>query len=329
MKMSLRDDSQPFVSILTPVYNAEKYLAECIESVLGQTYSNWEYVIVNNKSSDRSLEIAESYAVQDRRIRIVTNEKHLKQMKNLNQSFNFISRNSKYCKVIHADDWLFPECIAAMVAIAESYPSVGIVGSYRLDETNVDLDGLPYPSHCTDGRKIAREYFRGTRYLFGSPSSLLIRSDLILRREKFYDESALYGDTLACLDILRESDFGFVHQVLTFTRRHNETATSFAKKYGTHPLGGLKALKLYGGSYFSEKEYAECLRFRLSNYYRFLAKNLISMKGTDFFLYHIQELKTLNHPLSYSRLSFATFSEVFNFLFPFKRMIAEFHRRVK
>jgi len=64
---------QPFVSVITPVYNGEKYLAECIESVLGQTYAAWEYIIVNNCSSDRTLEIAQSYARQDSRIRIHNN----------------------------------------------------------------------------------------------------------------------------------------------------------------------------------------------------------------------------------------------------------------
>jgi glycosyltransferase involved in cell wall biosynthesis len=48
----------PLVSILTPVYNGEKYLAECIRSVLAQTYQNWEYTIVNNCSTDKTLEIA-------------------------------------------------------------------------------------------------------------------------------------------------------------------------------------------------------------------------------------------------------------------------------
>ena len=61
---------QPLVSVVTPVYNEEKNLAECIESVLAQTYPNWEYVIVNNCSTDRSLQIAESYAAQDKRIRV-------------------------------------------------------------------------------------------------------------------------------------------------------------------------------------------------------------------------------------------------------------------
>lgn len=305
--------NQPFVSVVTPVYNTEKYLEECIKSVLNQTYDNWEYVILNNQSTDRSLEIAESYARQDPRIRVITNEIHLKQMENLNRVFQYMSKDSKYCKVIHADDWLFPECLTKMVEVAESQPSVGIVGSYRLDERDVNLDGLPFPSPCTDGKTIARNYFQNGKYIFGSPSSLLIRSDLIRKRKKFYDESTLHGDKLACLDILREADFGFVHQVLTFTRRHNESATSFIKKYETYQLGTLKALLLYGKAFFSDDEYGKCLKSNYARYYRFLATGLIQLRGGDFFRFHKKELKNLGHSLSFLKLLFALLLELLNF----------------
>ena len=64
---------QPLVSVLTPVYNGEKFLAECIESVLAQDYQHWEYHIVNNCSTDGTLRIAQSYADKDPRIRVTTN----------------------------------------------------------------------------------------------------------------------------------------------------------------------------------------------------------------------------------------------------------------
>ena len=59
----LSPSQQPLVSVITPVYNGEEFLPECIESVLAQTYQNWDYTIVNNRSTDRTLEIAKSYAV--------------------------------------------------------------------------------------------------------------------------------------------------------------------------------------------------------------------------------------------------------------------------
>ncbi len=123
---------RPLVSIVTPVYNGETYLTECIESVLSQTYQNWEYIILNNNSRDRTLEIAEEYRRRDSRIRIYSNDTLLPIIANHNKAFSLISAESKYCKVVSADDWLFPECLQRMVGLAEENPSVGIVGAYQL-----------------------------------------------------------------------------------------------------------------------------------------------------------------------------------------------------
>ena len=65
---------QPLVSVVTPVFNGGKFLGECIDSVLAQTYTNWEYVIVDNCSTDATLEIAQRYAAADPRIRVYHND---------------------------------------------------------------------------------------------------------------------------------------------------------------------------------------------------------------------------------------------------------------
>jgi len=67
--------STPLVSIITPFYNTERYLAECIESVLAQTYRNWEYILVNNQSTDISRSIAEHYVAIDARLRLIDTPK--------------------------------------------------------------------------------------------------------------------------------------------------------------------------------------------------------------------------------------------------------------
>src|SRR5713101_9671976 len=119
-------ESQPLVSVCTPVYNCAEYLAECIESVLAQTYQNWDYTIVDNCSTDESVEIARRYAAKDQRIRIQENQQFLRAIPNFNVALRQISPTSKYCKVVLGDDRLFPECLARMVAVAEEHPSVGI-----------------------------------------------------------------------------------------------------------------------------------------------------------------------------------------------------------
>ena len=303
-------ESQPLVSVVTPVYNTEKYLAECIESVLAQTYKNWEYVIVNNCSTDRSLEVAQHYAQQDARIRIHNNDEFLNQFQNWNHAMRQISPESKYCKVVHADDWLFPECIARMVELAEAHPSVGIVGAYRLDEKWVNLDGLPYPSTVISGREICRLSLLGGPSVFGSPTSLVIRSDIIRSREVFYDESIIHADKEICFDILQDHDFGFVHQILTFTRRHNESVTSLTNRFNTRRLANFIIFLRYGPVYLNGEEYEKRLEQVLENYHRFLARSVFELNEREFWNYHRNELTKLGHPPSAIRLIKALFLEL-------------------
>ncbi len=304
--------SQPLVSVLTPVYNCEKYLAECIESVLAQTYQNWEYCIVNNRSTDRTLEIAETYAKKDRRIRVHNNTDFVSCDQNGNIAFRQISSESKYCKVVHADDWLFPECITQMVELAEAHPTVAIVGSYGLCNERVAWDGLPYPSTVVPGRELCRNYFLGGPYVFGAPTSMLICADEVRKRPEFYNVANLHTDIEACLDILRHRDYGFVHQVLTFTRVHAEAeSSSFHNRFGTNRLGWLEHLPEYGRTYLSEKEYEACMRRCWEQYYRFLACYwMSSRKVKEFWEFQRKELGKLGYSLNYGKLAKAVFVEV-------------------
>lgn len=291
-------ETQPLVSIVTPVYNGEQYLAGCIESILAQTYQNWEYVIVNNRSTDRTLEIAQHYAQQDARIRIHNNEAFLALMPNWNHALRQISSKSKYCKVVHADDWLFPGCVTEMVKVAEANPTVGLVGAYVLKGDRVVCDGLSYPSTVVPGREICRRSLLGGGfYVFGSPTSLLIRSDQIRSRQEFYNEH-IYADVEVCYNVLQNADFGFVHQVLTYTRLHNESQTSFHQNLNTKILGVLTVLTKYGPACLSRQEYETRLAQWMQGYYRFVARNVLQRRDKEFWDYHKEWLESLALPWS-------------------------------
>src|SRR5215467_8228074 len=150
--------TKPLVSVVTPVYNGAKYLAECVESVLGQTYENFEYIILNNNSTDETLRIAEEYAAADQRVRVQSNDTLLPIIANHNRAFSLISPSSKYCKVVSADDWILPHCLEQMAALAEQHPTIGVIGSYQLsgggDTWYLRTDGLPYHKSFMSGREI-------------------------------------------------------------------------------------------------------------------------------------------------------------------------------
>ena len=197
-------------------------------------------------------------------------------------------------------------------AIAENHPSIGIVGAYRLDEDKVNLDGLPYPSTLTPGHEICRRSLLGGPYVFGSPSSILIRSDLIRKRRPFYNESHIHADKEACFDLLQESDFGFVHQVLTFTRRHNEAETTTSKKLNTYRVGKIVILKKYGPIYLTKAEYEKRMQQLINNHHIYLVRCLFEFKPKSFFEYHIWELKKLNIRLQPLTLMGAFFKLLLN-----------------
>ena len=312
-------DTQPLVSIVTPVYHEEKFLAQCIESVLAQTYVNWDYTIVNNCSTDRSLEIALHYADQDSRIRIHNNAQFVGVVANHNVAFRQISPRSKYCKLVEADDWIFPECISSMVEVAEANPSVGMVGAYALQRNRVMWDGLPYPSTVVSGENICRSRLLGDLRVFGSPSSNLLRSDLIRKHEDFYTPSNLHGDNDAYFKVLQESDFGFVYQVLTFIRRDNGSTTSFCERINTYVGGALEEVIRYGPHFLNEREYGIQARTRLAEYYKFLADNAFEGQPPEFWSYHKNKLRELGCPFNRARFARAVLRRACDMLFNPKR----------
>lgn len=294
--------SQPLVSVVTPVFNGEKYLKECIESILVQTYQYWEYTIVNNCSTDRTLEIAQHYANKDVRIRIHNNKKFLQAIKNQDYAMRQISAESRYCKVVHADDFLFPECLMEMVQLAEAHPSVGVVGSYRIKGDRV-YNRLPYPLTVISGHEICRKYLRGEIDNFGNPTMTLIRSDLVRSREIFYDENVYNPGVNVICDILQESDFSFVHKVLTFTREHENRLTYLNRRLGTHYLGMISITEKYGPIYLNDNEFKKCVKRVWKNYYVFLAGRIFRLRESKFWDYHRNALKKLGHSFSLIELS--------------------------
>ena len=185
-------------------------------------------------------------------------------VENFNHSLIQISPESEYCKIIHADDLLFPDCISKMVKIADKNTSIGIVGAYVLEGVRMKCDGLPYPGSVFSGRDICRwslidrSPVSGGLYVFGSPTSLLIRSDLIRNRNPFYNDRYLQVvDQEVCYYILQETDFGFIHDVLTFSRLHTESTTSSVTPLNRLILEILTLLVEFGPIYLGKDEYKQ------------------------------------------------------------------------
>ena len=301
----MEQDEIPLITVLTPVYNGEKYLRECIESIIKQSYKNWEYIIINNCSTDRTLEIAEYYSSIDKRIRILSNSKLVDVITNHNIAFKQISSKSKYCKVVQADDWIYPQCLEQMINVAEANPSVGVVGAYSISGKGIHNQGLKHPISFMSGADIARSTLLGEFYLFWSPTSLLISSKYIRDHMPYYNESRLDADVSALFTIFQQYDFGFVHQILTYVRSHEDSMTSRDRKHShTQLLSHIYLLLKYGPIYLKPNELANREKFLFSEYYKKLTLAIFEFKEKNFWKKQKLQLDELGYKFSYFRLFF-------------------------
>ncbi len=304
--------SLPLVSIVTPVYNDSAHLAECIESILAQSYQNWDYTIVDNCSTDGSIEVAREYAERDSRIRVHENHQFLRAVNNHNRALRQISPESKYCKIVFADDWIFPHCLQEMVSIAEEHPSVGIVGALGVQGSEVMWAGLPYPSRFVSGRSVCRQLFLEGVYVFGTSTSVLFRSDLVRATDPFYNEANLHADMEACVLLLKNCDFGFVHQVLTYKRlRPGSLGATITEEMNTLVAGHLHNLVTHGRDFLSDKEFNSCLRRDVGEYYNFLAVSMMrNHRDRKFWDYHRRKLREAGVGLTFHRLAGAVLARL-------------------
>lgn len=309
---------EPLVSIVTPVYNGEAYLAECVESVLKQTYSNWEYIIVDNCSTDATPEIVARYAQQCQRISVYRNDQLLPIIANHNRAFRIISPESKYCKVVSGDDWIYPECVARMVQVAEANPSVGVVGSYQLtgggDKWYVRTFGLPYSSVCISGNYIARAHLLGTLDVLGDPTSSLYRSDLVRRTDSFFPNQTAEADVSAIYECLKCSDFGFVHQVLSHERIHPGQITNTSKSLDAFFSSKLGDLRIYGPFFLDSDEIEKRTNELMDKYYDTLAFSAVHFREKTYWDYHRRRLSEIGRPFSNIRLARAVSARILGLL---------------
>lgn len=113
---------KPLVSICVPTYNGEKYLRECLNSVIAQTFSDFEVLIVDDQSSDNTFCIAQEYAKKDARIRVMRNEKNLGLVGNWNRCIELAQ--GEWIKFVFQDDLIAPQCLEKMLAASKPDSSI-------------------------------------------------------------------------------------------------------------------------------------------------------------------------------------------------------------
>ena len=119
---------QPLVSVILSAYNEENYLKDSIESILSQTFADFEFVIINDGSTDKTQDILQHYAQNDRRIKLVANERNSGVAKSLNKGIK--AATGEYIAITDAGDTSHPERLEKQVELLESNRAVYIVGTW-------------------------------------------------------------------------------------------------------------------------------------------------------------------------------------------------------
>ena len=127
MSKKLSNLKNPTVSVLMPAYNAEKYIAESIESILNQTFSDFEFIIINDGSTDNTAKIVREYARRDSRIKFIDNKKNMGVAKTRNQLLD--NAVGKYIAYQDSDDISLAHRLAYQVDFLDSHPDISVVGA--------------------------------------------------------------------------------------------------------------------------------------------------------------------------------------------------------
>ena len=312
------------VSIIVPVYNVEKYLRRCMESLINQTYKNIEIIVINDGSSDNSLNILKEYEVADNRIKLINkNNEGLSQTRNVGIEV----ASGKYITFVDSDDWIANDMIDRMYKLAESEKLDLVISSYIREYKN---KSIPKIFNNIEYMKIYNEddvYKELYRKLVGpigseieSPENLdslviacgkLYKASLIKEKVKFID-TLIIGteDCLFNIHVFSQVKKAlFINEPLYHYWKGNEN--SLTTGYRKDLKGKWKRMYLYIENYLKENDdeeiFFEALNNRICLSTMGLAINECSKKN------NISELKKIRNIYSilneeYIRNAFENFN---------------------
>jgi len=209
---------QPLVSIVLPTYNGSRYLAEAVESVIAQSYTNWELIIVDDASTDRTPEIIAAYAAKDARIHTVRHPSNRRLPGALNTGFE--AARGEYLTWTSDDNLYRPAAIADMVAFLQSHAEVGLVYA---DCSAID----------DRGRTAGMFYTAEPEFLpFGNPvgACFLYPSRVRDQVGKYADDLFLVEDYDYWLRIARSFKVARLPKDLYLYRAHDQSLSSRRRK---------------------------------------------------------------------------------------------------
>ncbi|GAB1545552.1 hypothetical protein NUACC21_82280 [Scytonema sp. NUACC21] len=213
----------PKISVLMSVYNGSRYLRESVESILNQTFTDFEFVIINDASTDNTWEILAEYAKKDARIILIQNQENLGLTKSLNKGLKIVK--AEYIARQDADDVSLPERLAKQVSLLDRYPNIALVSC---DIEYVDFEGYLIGKD----QNVCSPELVGWYLLFynrvAGHSQVIFRRELVINLNGYCERYRYSQDYELWCRIIKVSQIYILPEVLLKQRRHKKSI-SFAK----------------------------------------------------------------------------------------------------
>lgn len=212
---------KPLVSVLMTSYNREKYLEQAIDSVLKSTYKNLELIIVDDRSKDRTVEIAKSFAAKDNRVKVYINDQNLGDYPNRNKAASYAK--GKYIKYVDADDMINPDCLEVMIGMMEEFPEAG----YGICPAEKDKD-REFPYALEPVEAYTYHYFKNIGVFSRSPLCAIIKRKAFEHVGGFSGRR-MVGDSEMWHKLSIQFSVVIMPQGLVWYRKHDEQEQKHTK----------------------------------------------------------------------------------------------------
>lgn len=297
----------PKVSVCVPSYNHAHYIGKCIESVLAQTFGDWETIIVDNHSTDNTEEVVRAFV--DPRIRFYMNETNIGAARNFNRCASLA--HGEYVAFLQSDDQYLPSMLERSAALLDAHTRVGLVHSsfHRIDLNGDFIDTKIRWSHnqIMDGLTAFRML---TRECYITPSTV------VMRRTRFndlggFDESYRYNlDWSMWMRMALSHDIGYVAEPLVLQRTGHPASLTASSLTRSPHIGTSEELRLIDQIFQSlpaSREWSEIRHQAYRNImYRHIVKALWLLHSgeTSLFRSEIAYVIRLNHrfPVQYRKV---------------------------
>jgi len=226
--------SKPVVSIIIPVYNVENYLEECLDSVLNQTFQDFEVIAINDGSKDRSLEILSQYQAGDRRITVVSQE-NTGQSASRNRGVEMAA--GKYIYFLDADDYILPEALENLMMQMERHnlDLIRFAAEPFVDKgTDFDIYKRQYDfsQSFQQGKVYNKEEFLTTsvKAYSASPCLYVMKRELLVQNGIVFKTGILHEDEVFTLEVFLHTEKAMYDPNFYYKRRYRNDSVMTEQK---------------------------------------------------------------------------------------------------